>query len=156
MRTKTIFLIILCICTAPLCSTSQKVKMFFGDDIIDIIRNPDRVESYKLKPKKSKKGKTLHGYPIVKKGNNLTTEQISSLTSILLDEKTYDFTIAKKGFIFPEYAFIFQKGENRLTVLVCYYRKELMFFHGNRELKEDFDSALQKMKSITNKLFYKK
>lgn len=135
---------------------TDKVKEFFGEEILSIISSPDYVESYKVKPlvQKNKKEKNvLYKYPIVKKGPRLSKQQITYLTSILLNEKTYDFKYSKRGFLFPEYAFEFVKGSKKMLLFVCFNRNELMFYYNDKELIEDFDTALKKVKKLMDQLF---
>lgn len=135
---------------------TEKVKTFFGEEILTILSDPDSVLSYKVKPvtKKNKTAKDkLYKYPIVKRGPKLDKDQILYLKNIILNEKTYDFKYSKRGFLFPEYAFEFIKGEKKVLVFVCFNRNELMFYYKKKELIEDFDSALKEVKELVHKLF---
>jgi len=133
----------------------QDVKNFFGDRITGIIEGAESASSFRLKPEKTKdvKIENIHKFPVVSRGPVLTENQIVTLKNILLDEKTYNFKYAKRAFVFPEYAIVLKKGNDSVTVLVDFYRKEFLFVDGDRELVEDFDSAENQLKALIDEIF---
>lgn len=143
----------ICICFFIACTSTAKVSNFLGSEIFEIISKPDIIESYQVDPKKKAEGEKLYVFPIIRQGQNLTADQMSNLKSVLLNDGTYDFKLAKKGFIFPEFAFKIIKADKEVLLFVCYYRKELMFVYDKKELKEDFDSAEPDMRKLTDQLF---
>lgn len=134
---------------------SDEVKKFFGEKNIGIIMDADKALPYKVKPQKDKTGvvKNIYGFPVTAEGPALTAGQMDRFKSILLDDKTYDFKWAKKAFVFPDYAIVLKKGDSELTVLIDFYRKELLFISDNKELIEDFDNAEKQMKDLVNEIF---
>jgi len=132
---------------------TQKVMDFLGSDIIDIIKSPDKVESYRVEFHKTGKGENLGGYPVKGKGPDLAPKQIERLQLMLLDENTYLFDVVKKCLFLPEYAFRFVRGDRSVIVLVCYSCEELTFVYGGRELLEDFNNATRRMKALAGELF---
>lgn len=132
---------------------SEKVAQFLGSEILDIIKNPEAVESYKIKIKKSARGTGIAGYPIIKRGPGLTTQQIDQIRSVLLDKNTYLFDVVKKCLFLPEYALKFRKGASEVVVLLCFSCEELTFVYNGRELLEDFDNATPKIRGLIQTLF---
>lgn len=132
---------------------SRQVIEFLGNDIIDILKNPDRVESYRVKFTKTGKGNNLGGYPVTAKGPDLAPKQVERLQAILLDGNTYLFDVVKKCLFLPEYAFRFVRGEKNVIVLICYSCEELTFVFQGRELLEDFNRATSRLKVLTAELF---
>ena len=137
----------------PVQSNEQKLNAFLGE-MREIINGAERVESYQVKMKQvNATQNTIAGYPIVKKGTNLNVEQVALLKKVLLSADTYDFERVKKNFLLPEYAFVIKKGNQSVTVLIDYYRNEILFRYGTTEKKEDFDNARESMMKITQALF---
>jgi hypothetical protein len=132
---------------------SPKVMEFLGNDIIDILKNPDKVESYRVKFQKTGKGSNLGGYPVTAKGPELAPKQIERLQAILFDANTYLFDVVKKCLFLPEYAYRFIRGDKQVIVLVCYSCEELTFVFEGRELLEDFNNATPRMRALTGELF---
>jgi len=132
---------------------SPKVTGFLGNDIIDVLRSPDRVESYKVKFQKTGKGNNMGGYPVTAKGSDLAPKQIERLQAILFDANTYLFDVVKKCLFLPEYAYRFVRGDKNVIVLVCYSCEELTFVFEGRELLEDFNNATPRMRALTAELF---
>jgi hypothetical protein len=166
---KTIALAILCAAAAMVLSCRQgtvpdegkkmeteispKVTGFLGNDIIDIIKSPEKVESYRVKFQKTGKGTTMGGYPVTAQGPDLAPKQIERLQAILLDANTYLFDVVKKCLFLPEYAYRFVRGGKNVIVLVCYSCEELTFVFEGRELLEDFNNATPRMRALTGELF---
>ncbi|HPQ54149.1 MAG TPA: hypothetical protein PK253_12950 [Spirochaetota bacterium] len=132
---------------------SEKVVRFLGNEIIEIIKSPDTVESYTIKIKKADTGTRIAGYPVISRGPNLTPQQIDQIQSVLLDQNTYLFDFVKKCLFLPEYALKFRKGTYEVVVLLCFSCEELTFVCNGRELLEDFDNATPKIRGLIQALF---
>ena len=132
---------------------SEKVMQFLGNEIVDIIKNPEVVESYKIKIKKENSGTRIAGYPVVAQGPALTAQQIDQIRSVLLDRNTYMFDYVKKCLFLPEYALKFRKGAGEVVVLLCFSCEELTFVYKGKELLEDFDNATPKIRGLIQALF---
>lgn len=136
-------------------NASPEVKKFFGETILGIIDGAESSASYKVKTEKMKipMGKNICGYPVISQGPALDASQIAVLKDILLDENTYDFKWAKKSFVFPDYAIVLKKGNDQVTVLIDFYRKEFLFVYQGKELVEDFDKAEKRVKKLVDDIF---
>jgi hypothetical protein len=135
---------------------SARVKNFLGSDILHIVENAHRVQSYRIDYRRSsKKEGTLGGYPVIATGSELVPKQVEILRSVFLDERTYRFDVIKKCLFLPEYAFRLMWGDEECLLLVSYTCKEVTFMHGGREKLEDFDSAVPVVRLLTHGLFGK-
>jgi hypothetical protein len=135
---------------------SANVKNFLGRDILNIVENAHRVQSYRVDFHRSaKKDGTLGGYPVIATGSELAPKQVEILRSVFLDERTYRFDVIKKCLFLPEYAFRMMWGDDECLLLVSYSCKEVTFIHGGSEKLEDFDSAVPVVRLLTHSLFGK-
>ncbi|MBN1534034.1 MAG: hypothetical protein JXA20_15295 [Spirochaetes bacterium] len=135
---------------------SASVRHFLGSDILNILKNAHRVQSYRIDYHKSTKTEgTLGGYPVIAAGEELVPKQVEILRSVFLDERTYCFDVIKKCLFLPEYAFRLMWGDEECLLLVSYSCKEVTFIHGGRERLEDFDSAVPVVRLLTHSLFGK-
>jgi len=132
---------------------SAKVMQFLGGVMIDILKNPEKVESYRVGFHKTGKGNNMGGYPVTGKGRDLAPKQVERLQAMLFDENTYLFDVVKKCLFLPEYAFRFLKGGKSVIVLICYSCEELTFVFEGKELLEDFNNATPRMRILTSELF---
>lgn len=132
---------------------SEKVVKFLGNEIIGLLKDPDRVESFRIGLMKDPKAKdNLAGYPILFRGREMAPKQMEILRSIFLDEDTYLFDVVKKCLFLPEYAFRVTKNGEVLVILICYNCEEVVFVYKDKELLEDFDNATPRIKLLTSGL----
>lgn len=117
-----------------------------------IIKNADRVQFFALNPikKPDSNKKKIGDYVILKEGKFLDEEHRRQFISILMDDNTYDFKYAKRGFSFPDYGAIIERDGKAVHLLIDFRRKELVFLYDGKEYKEDFDSAEKQIKAIAD------
>ncbi len=151
------FIIIVSGCSSAVsrADVPANVKNFLGEKILAIIIDADSCMPFMVKPEKTKdtKVKCLHGFPVTKEGPALPVDELNKLKRILLDEKTYDFKYAKRAFVFPEYAFVFSKGNEEVIVFFDFYRKEVLLVNEGKELVEDFDNAENDVRAVIDRIF---
>lgn len=133
--------------------STPAVREFLGEEILSILSQPDKVVPYRLIPKKASGGERLGDYPIDATGPELNRKQIAILTGVLLDENTYNFESAKRGFHLPEIGFAISKGGKRVSLLVDLYRNELVFLWNGEEKTEDCDSAKAVLETLIATVF---
>lgn len=137
--------------------TTPAVSEFLGKDILAIVSDPDEIHSFRVIPKQAPEGDRIGMYPIDEEGPKLSPEQKDVLVGVVLDEKTYNFESAKRGFHVPEYAFKFIKGTKEVGMLVDLYRNEVVFlFENDEERTEDCDDARDVLESLVKGIFPEK
>ncbi len=133
---------------------SKAVKEFLGDEILAIVTNPDKILSFQLNPQDDQGPEMLGPNEITGTGPALSPQQSKILIDVILDEKTYDFTSAKRSFLVPTFGFKFIKGDKEVALLVdAQYRNEVMFVFNGKEKKEDCDRAKLVLQKLTKELF---
>ncbi|GEM_PF-3215751 len=142
----------------PGCKSSEEKKAggiysLLPDSAIKIIRNTETANVYRLNPKKGGEGDKMGEYTILAKGSSLNDKNREELKRILLDNNTYDFQLAKRGFLFPGYGVKMESKGKVLSILFDFYRKELVFLFDGNEYKEDFDSAEKEIQQILDSSF---
>lgn len=85
--------------------------------VVDIVADPEKMTVYQIFPKQRDADTTLHGYPILKQGSDVTSEHIAEFRSIILDDASYRFESMKKCLFLPEYAIVAIRGETVVTLL---------------------------------------
>ena len=111
-----------------LCTCAQEVKReydsrvenFLGRAILDIVNDPDRVQTFRLNPKRGAKptGKKIDGTVVTAQGPDLTRDQINRLASLLNDPSSYWFEAVKGCKFSPGIAILFQKDDAHLGALL--------------------------------------
>ena len=134
-------------------AVSAKMVRFLGSDIIEILKAPESIESYRVELHKTNRAGSLGGYPVHQRGPALNARQITQISSLLLDEQSYLFDVVKKCLFLPEYAFKAVRGGKSVVILICFSCEELLFVYENREILEDFDRVTPKMRSLIEELF---
>lgn len=138
----------------PEMKVTPAVSEFLGPDILKLLDAPDAIQSYTLIPKRSEEGNRIGDYPIDSEGPALTDAQVATLTDVLLDEGTYNFESAKRGFHVPEYAFRIKKGTESVDLLVDLYRNEVVFLYKEEtERTEDCDDARDVLLTLIKEIF---
>ncbi len=140
------------------CKSSEEKKgggiySLLPDSAIKIISNVETVNVFRLNPKKGGEGEKMGEYTILTKGSSLNQKNRDELKKILLDNNTYDFQLAKRGFLFPGYGVKMESKGKTLSILFDFYRKELVFLFDGNEYKEDFDSAEKEIQQIMDSAF---
>lgn len=141
-----------------------QLETFFGSEMLEIFSNPDRIESYRVRPEHApslKGGASISGYPIIRKGPTLTAAQSRYLLEWILNVNSYsnqsertlphriyfqkDGRVMKVGgsmsreCIFqPGVAFKFYKDDLQVNCLVCFRCKEWAFIFSDRRGASDY------------------
>lgn len=128
---------------------TEKVKSFLGTPIIDLLKKAESAKTYRIKGKKSQdQNNTLAGYPIIEAKRELTKDDLTILSNIAFDEKTYQFDSVKKCPFIPDYALVISPGEEELIILLSFNCDQWRFIYKNQNLLEDFDSKREELKNL--------
>ncbi len=131
-----------------------EIRELLGDKIIDILSNPDHVESFQVSHQLSKnKANTLHGYPILDKGNPLEGSSLTQFQSLIFDKDSYVLGITKRCRFFPDSALRFTKKEETVTILFSFSCNQWIFIQGDSEVYEDFDPVRLPLLKVIKDLF---
>lgn len=137
-------------------TVEPRVQQFLDCKIINILAQPEQVESFTVDFKKDStlpERNRLGVYPIKEQGRNLTAEEVKDLQKLLFTEKSYIFGIEKRCRFRPEIGLHFVKGNESVEVLFSFACDLWLFIHKDEEKLEDFDPVRQKLDWIHNSLF---
>ncbi len=136
---------------------SAKLAGFLGSDIIDVVSTADRVEPFLLKPSLMPSGATgpnaVAGYDWKVRGADLAPAQVAAFKALVLNETSYDFEIAKKCVMVPEYVFRFHAAGKSTDVLVAFGCTMWAFGSGDGQKVEDFDPVADNLRAIVETVF---
>ncbi|WCL49281.1 hypothetical protein [Leptospira sp. GIMC2001] len=130
-------------------SFPKNVEEYIGKETMAALKKAKTGESYKVGSKKSDSGKLLAGYPILEKGKDLTSGQIKTLTTILLDSKSFVFPTAKKVMFLPKYGFKLDE----VIVLIDSTHQMVSIPVGDKSNVEDYDPIQKKIDTLISDLF---
>jgi len=138
-------------------SEIDPVKEFLGSEIIEILSNPERVQTFVVGPELAEstvpEKNQLGGFPILKEGPKLTPEQIKPFQTLVLDKGSYFFERDKRCLFRPDTGLYFIKGEKDVEVLISFYCAKWLFFYQGDEKMEDFDPAYKPLKKLRDSWF---
>jgi hypothetical protein len=117
------------------------LKSKLGARFYAAIANPELVRIFKVNPDKKAEGDIrIAGFVVVGPEIDVPGGSAAALSAAFSDPDTYDFTLAKRGLLFPEYGFRFEKSGRSFFVLFDKSRMELGFYEGDKEkMREDCD-----------------
>jgi len=133
------------------------VKDFLGSEVIQILSQPEHVESFQVGPElaeptvpeKSKLGE----FPILKVGPKLSKEQIKKFQSLVLNGSSYNWKVAKRCLFRPETGFLVVKGDSVVEVLLSSWCGMWSFTYKGLEKIEDYDPVQEKVDAFVGILF---
>jgi hypothetical protein len=111
-----------------LCACESKSRDFVGERAARVLAAPDRVEAYRVSGVRgysptsapAERPAGMAGYPITATGRNQSKDFGARLGAVLLDDKTYEWNMAKGCMFDPGVAFRLWKGEESVVVLICF------------------------------------
>ncbi|MDB5302799.1 MAG: hypothetical protein JWM97_348 [Phycisphaerales bacterium] len=111
-----------------LCACESKSREFVGESTARVLSAPDRVEAYRVAGSRSIAPATppadqagnLAGFPITATGRNQSKDFGARLGAVLLNDKTYEWNMAKGCTFDPGVAFRVWKGQESVVVLICF------------------------------------
>jgi len=135
-----------------------RVQEFLTCDIIQILAQPERVESFRLKPKPNASlpdKNRLGNYPIEEngQGRNLSQTELNNLQTLFWAENSYFFKASKRCRFRPDIGLHFVKGEQSVEVLFSFSCNLWLFFYKGEEKLEDFDRVQAQLLKLDNSLF---
>jgi hypothetical protein len=138
-------------------SDTDPVKDFLGAEIIQIISQPDSVESFQMgselaKPTVPKKHK-LGGFPILKVGPKLNKEQIIKFQKLMLDKGSYLFNVDKRCLFRPNTGLLFLKDKKEVEVLLSFSCASWLFVYDGEGKNQDFDPVYKPLQTLVDALF---
>ena len=129
-----------------------QVETMLGEELLNVLLNPDIIKSYLVKPMKTRDTlNSVESYQIIKKGKNLTVEEIKSLQEIISDESSYDFEDDKLCMFAPNMAFKCIKGTEIVNLLVSLDCMQVSFFYKEKKILEDIKTP--KMEELIKQKF---
>jgi hypothetical protein len=136
------------------------VDLFGGKDVVDLIRNADKVEAYRTEPNaaakpRSKNPDRIGGFEILSEPVVLDEETHNDLARVLTSAWTYDWSLfLKMCEMRPGVAFRFTRGEQTQDVLNCFDCDLLAVLrNGQRPAYDDFDYGRAELVGIAKRLF---
>ena len=143
--------------TAAGVAVSPRVAEFLSDAAVRVLSAPEAVESYRLEPalvaQPAAAPGTVAGYRWKARGAPRAPAELAAFLPLVLDDTSYDFGIAKKCVMVPEYAFRFRRGEESVVVLVAFNCALWKFVTGDSAKVEDFDPVRDRLKAIVATVF---
>jgi len=136
---------------------SPKVLDLLGCEIIQILAQPERVNSFKLKSKPDPSlpiANRLGIYPIQAngQGQNLEGVNLQKFQELVFSEKSYHFEMVKSCRFRPNIGLHFVKGDKAVEVLLSFSCNLWTFVYGETEKLENFD-PIQSQLIFLNSLF---
>ncbi len=128
----------------PLAKTARIPEIFpavaelLSSPALDALADPENVTAYQIFPKKQAADTTLHGYPILKRGPDLTPEHVAEFQSLVLTDSSYRFESVGKCLFLPEYAFLATRGDTEVTLLCDVNCGQVKFLVGDQTVFVDW------------------
>lgn len=135
-------------------AASTQVRNFLGPNAVRVLEKAERVESFRVSSDDKIEGDApdrIGGYKVTGTGKGKVKPK--ELTSILLDEKTYEFETAKRCVFKPGVAFRFWLAKESIDVLLCFSCDELEVIAAGHRATEDFDRARPRLVKLAKKAF---
>jgi hypothetical protein len=133
---------------------SWRAQYHLGIRTLWTIRQTERVEVFRLDPEDFSNTKQHIGrYAVIGKGQDLTSTQISRLSSALLQAaNTDEINTGKTCVIMPGVGFRLWQSNYSLGVPVC-YECSILVVQGTKSRPLDFDSQRKELVKIAKELF---
>jgi hypothetical protein len=136
----------------------SRVQAFLGCEIIQILAQAKRVESFRVKAKPNPslpQKNRLGNYPIEEngQGRNLTQAEIKDLQKLFFSENSYYFEASKRCPFLPDMGFHFVKDDQSVEVLFSFSCNLWLFFYKGDEKLEDFDYVQEPLLKLGQSLF---
>jgi len=129
------------------------VKLFGGEQAVEIIQNADTVNAYR-QPQKSYHQRLLSDYEILSGPVPVAETEQQQLLIALLANDSYMWEVAKG--CAPDYGvrIEFSKGGDKVNVLFCFGCSQLQVYRNGKSVKgEEFDPIEKKLIEITKRIF---
>lgn len=130
-----------------------------------ILAKADRIEPFLIEPVASLAGGGIENYKVIFKGNRLGSELAQSLTTLVLEPKSYTFSDDVKMCLFqPRVAFRAWHDQQYVDVLICFDCLQMQFVIPNRGDSAqptltsdwyDIDPAAHKLRELIRQAFPK-
>jgi hypothetical protein len=138
-------------------NVSPRVLTFLTCKVVQIFSQPDRVESFLLKPKPDTsvpKINRLGSFPIEADGQGLNLEgtNLEKLQKLVFSENSYHFGMEKRCQFRPDVGLHFVKGDEAAEILFSLDCNLWLFVYEENEKLEDFD-PIQPQLTFLNALF---
>ncbi len=134
---------------------SQRVSnLYGGPSAVDTIQNATSVQAYRL-PSPSLHVEKLADYTMSAGPIEIPPATVSKLRAVLMDDSVYLWDVAKACGE-PDYGvrFQFQKGEDKVDVLICFKCNMLGVYHNGDAVEyEDCDNGRSQLIEIAQELF---
>ena len=129
-------------------SPGEKISELIGEQMVQVLKSPDRVEFFDLNPMSAGQNDGLSGYSIIKKNGELNRGLSNQLSALALDDKSHVFEIQKKCRFRPNIGFRFYREGTGVNVLLSLSCKQWAFDSGVKQVYEDFDPVFDAVKNL--------
>ncbi|MCG8511339.1 MAG: hypothetical protein MI741_19145 [Rhodospirillales bacterium] len=134
-----------------------RVVSYLGDDLISIVKDADRVETFQLRASLYPEGGDgpdfVAGYRWKARGADLAQEEIDVFRAVLFSAASYDFETAKKCPMVPEYVLRFHAGAASADIQLSFSCAMWAVKRGDDWMVEDFDAVTGGVKAIVETVF---
>jgi hypothetical protein len=137
-------------------TVEPQVQQFLDCKIINILAQPEKVESFKVESKEDSalpERNRLGAYPIKEQGRKLTTEEIKDLQKLLFKKDSYHFGMEKRCRFKPDMGLHFVKGNEAVAILLSFACNLWLFVYQKEDKLEDFDPVQSELLKVANSLF---
>ena len=135
---------------------APQVQKFLTCEIIAILSQPDKVESFRVKAIKADASipvkNQLGHYEINEQGQDLTGKNLDLFQALVFSEKSYIFDMEKRCRFYPNVGLYFIKDDKSVAVLFATSCSLWQFVYGDDEKLEDFDPVHEQL-TLVNHLF---
>jgi hypothetical protein len=134
-----------------------RVAAFLGADLISILADADRIETFLLQPSLAPENGTgpdfVAGYRWKARGADLAPAQIAAFRALLFDAGSYDFDVVKKCPMVPEYIFRVHAGGRSADVQLSFGCTMWAVADSGDWKVEDFDAATEALRAVVETVF---
>ena len=122
-----------------------RVQKFLTCDVIQLLSQPDRVQSFRVKPEKADSSisiaNRLGHFPIESDGQGLNLEgaNLKRFQKLVFSENSYHFGMEKRCRFRPDMGLYFVKNDKGVEILFSTSCNLWLFVYGGEEKLEDFD-----------------
>jgi len=134
----------------------HEVQKFLGHKCLDIILNPEKVETYQITwaGQSNQNTNNIQGYPVIQKGRSLDNKETGLLNKIIKSGSSYDFKWSKRIRIRPSHALRFIRFSEKVDIAVDFNTRQWAFYHDDKIMTEDISkSAVADLRNIIGKSF---
>jgi len=113
-----------------------------GEATLGILKNPDRVESFRVEAPAAGSSRSADAYRIVKQGPALVAKQIAEAVRMTTRMESFVPGMAKACGFNPDLVLQFNQGDKQVTVVICFSCSEWYFILEGKSSKTGISYAI--------------